>query len=133
LTGHGFVFLQVRVLPNMARAIHSRELFATVLNMTHAGEWAGSPIAFIHDDFTFNDEHFVQLYHSDVTRDSSHCVAHYVYILFCFDKSPTNFSIHKFCGITGTFLCPVKAMISLLCRAAMLGIPADFPSGAFWN
>jgi hypothetical protein len=109
----------------------SGELFATVPNTMHAGEWAGSPIAFIRDDFTFYDEHFVQLSHSDATRDPSHRVAHYVYIRFRFDKSPTNFLIRKFRRITGTFLCPVKAAISLLRRADMLSVPADFPIGAF--
>jgi hypothetical protein len=98
--------------------------------MTHAGEWAGSPLAFICDDFTFYDK-FVQLSQNEATQDSPCRVAHFVFIRFRFDKSPTNFSIRKICCISGTFLCPVKAMISLLCRADMLGIPGDFPIGAF--
>jgi hypothetical protein len=36
-------------------------LFVTVPRTTHAGEWAGSPLAFIRDDFTFYDDKFVHL------------------------------------------------------------------------
>lgn len=107
------------------------ELFATVSNATHAGEWAGSPIAFIRDDFTFYDDHFVQLSHTDVMRYVPYRVAHYIYVRFHFDNSPTKFSIRKFLRISGIFLCPVKATISILWRADMHGIPTDFPIGAF--
>jgi hypothetical protein len=106
-------------------------LFATVPWTTHAGEWAGTPLAFIRDDFTFYDDKFVQLLQSEATQDSPPRVAHSVFIRFRFDKSPTNFSIRKFRRISGTFLCPVKATISILRRADMLGIPGDFPIGAF--
>jgi hypothetical protein len=85
-----------------------------VPNTTHAGKWAGSLIAFIWDDFTFYDDKFVQASQAEATLDLPRWVVHFVLIQFLFDKSPTNFSIQKFCHITGTFLCPMKAMISLL-------------------
>jgi hypothetical protein len=68
-------------------------LFATVPHTTHAGEWAGSPIAFIGNDFTFYDDKFVQLSQADVTQDSPWRVTQFVFIQFLFDKSPTNFLI----------------------------------------
>jgi hypothetical protein len=68
-------------------------LFATVPRMTHAGEWAGSPLAFVCDNFTFYDNQFVHLLQSEATQDLPRRVAHFVFIRFRFDKSPTNFSI----------------------------------------
>jgi hypothetical protein len=88
---------------------------------THAGEWASSPIAFIHNDFTFYDDKSVQLSQADVTQDLPRGVTQFVFIWFLFDKSP----------IRGTFLCPMKAAISLLRCANMLGIPDEFPIGTF--
>jgi hypothetical protein len=106
-------------------------LFATVPRTIHPTEWARSPLAFICNDFTFYNDKFVQLSRAEAIHQLPRRVAHYIFIHFWYDKSPTNFSIRKFRRISGTFLCPVKAAISLLRRVDMLGIPGDFPIGAF--
>jgi hypothetical protein len=106
-----------------------RRPFATVPNSREAGEWAGTPIAFIRADFIFYDAQMV-------CREFCTCLerpdlAQFVHIRFRFDKSVNNFTIRKFQRVSGSLLCPVKAALSILKRADRLGIPSDFPIGAF--
>jgi hypothetical protein len=105
------------------------ERFAVVPSSTHAGEWAGTPVAFIRDDFTFYDKSMLRLTCS--TAIAQQRSIEYVHIRFRYDKSPTNFSLRKFQRSRGTFLCPVKAVVSILLRADLLGIPSSYPIGAF--
>jgi hypothetical protein len=104
-------------------------LFAVDPRTAHAGDWAGSPLAFIRDGFTFYADGFITLSRARALRDPVQL--RFVFIRFRYDKSPTNFSIRKFRRVSGSFLCAVKAAMSLVHRADMLGIPEDFPIGAF--
>lgn len=45
------------------------ELFVVVPHTAHVGEWAGSPLAFIRDDFIFYAEGFIMLSHAQALRD----------------------------------------------------------------
>jgi hypothetical protein len=58
-------------------------------------------------------------------------LAEFLHVQFRFDKSANNFTKRKFQRQPGSPLCPVAAALSILRRADMLGIPADFPIGAF--
>ena len=105
------------------------ELFAMVPNSQHTGPWANLPLAFIADDFSLYDEHLVFIRQEDALL-AAHCVE-YTHVRFRFDKGPENFVTKKFKRVRGQFLCPVKAVLSILRRAARLGIPPNFPLGAF--
>jgi len=105
------------------------QLFATMPDSPNAGEWAGRPIAFIRDDFSLFDD-------SQIRQSTAECLeklelAIYVHIRFRFDKSPNKFIIGKFRRIPGSLLCPVKAVLSILRRADLLGVPDEYPLGAF--
>lgn len=105
------------------------QLFATIPRCLDAGEWAGMPLAFIRADFSFYDKGLVCHPYKDCLRCSH--LAVYVHIRFRFDKSPTNFTIRKFQRMSGSAICAVKRSLSILRRADMLGIPSDYPVGAF--
>ena len=94
-----------------------------------AGAWAGLPIAFIRDDFTFWTKYAVELDKSDLARVSAEAME--VYIRFRYDKSINNFTIRKFCRTHDAFLCPVKASIAILVRAKLLQVPHLAPIGVF--
>jgi hypothetical protein len=57
-----------------------------------AGPWAGQPLAFVRDDFTFYDAAHTLIEHPELHR--RHVQAHVksVHICFRFNKSPRNFS-----------------------------------------
>ena len=102
---------------------------ALVPSSEDAGEWAGTPLAFIRSDFTYYDKALVQHSYIECLRDPH--LAEYVRIRFRFDKSKNNFSVRKFKRLSGIIACPVKRSLSALRRADMLGIPQDYPIGAF--
>jgi hypothetical protein len=53
-------------------------------------------------------------------------LANEVHVRFRYDKSPNNFSIRKFRRSSGTFICAVKACISIIQRADLLHVPKGF-------
>jgi hypothetical protein len=105
--------------------------FAKVPDTPDAGIWRGTPIAFLTSDFTFFDANGTKLDHSSVLHPSPGILPTQVHIRFRFDKSPTNFTIRKFNRLSGCFLCPVKAALSILHRATALHIPPNHPIGAY--
>lgn len=105
------------------------ELFARVPFEEDAGEWAGSPLAFIRNDFTLYDTNLCRHSHSACLADIR--LAAYVHVRFRYDKSVNNFTIRKFKRQSGSILCPVKAVLSILRRADMLGVPENFPIGVY--
>jgi hypothetical protein len=109
--------------------LRSGELFATVPMCPDAGEWAGTPLAFIREDFEFFDEQRHSLLRSDLPRLQRYAAE--VHIRFRYDKSTTNFAIRKFRRLRSTFICPVSSCVSILERAAHLRIPDGFPIGAY--
>jgi len=94
-----------------------------------AGEWAGLPLAFLRSDFTLYDEQLVRRSHPECIADLK--LAAFVHIRFRYDKSVNNFTVRKFQRQSGSILCPVKAVLSILERADLLGIPTNEPLGAF--
>ena len=105
------------------------ELFATVPQNPDAGEWAGTPLAFIREDFTYYDAGRHLLPRSDLQQLRQH--AEEVHVRFRYDKSTTNFAIRKYRRMRHTFMCAVDSSISILERANSLAIPASFPIGAY--
>ena len=102
--------------------------FNTVPLSADAGEWAGSPIAFIAPDFTFYDNNFICLSHDIVVSDSQRVME--VHVRFRYDKSSTNFAIRKFRRVS-SLLCPVDASTSIIRRATLLRVPPTEPLGVF--
>jgi hypothetical protein len=105
------------------------EPFAVVPPTADAGEWAGTPLAFMRSDFTFYD-----IQRRLLSRSATHELlrsANEVHVRFRYDKSPTNFSVRKFRRSPGTFICAVKACISILQRADILQLPTHFPVGVY--
>jgi hypothetical protein len=105
------------------------EPFATVPNSPDAGEWAGTPLAFMHSDFTFFDAQFCLLSRSHTQQLLR--LANEVHVRFRYDKSPNNFSIRKIRRSSGTFICAVKSSIAILQRADLLQVPSQFPVGVY--
>ena len=94
-----------------------------------AGEWAGQPLAFISQDFTFWTDNGLQLSWSNLKHLLSRVDE--VWVRFCYDKSCNNHVIHKFRKMGHPILCPVKAAISILYRAQLLQVPLHEPIGMF--
>ena len=95
---------------------------------THAtGDFANTPIAFMASDFTIYDcanRHLQpEAYLHYPTKATE------IHIRFRYDKSPTNFIIRKFKRSGHKFLCPVRAGLSILHRAALLKVPSYEPIG----
>ena len=105
------------------------EPFATVPSCADAGEWAGTPLAFIRDDFTFYDGQRRHLDIVDLSRLRQ--LAEELHVRFRFDKSVLNFTIRKFRRMRGSFMCPVDSAISILRRAHLLQVPQGYPIGVF--
>jgi len=82
------------------------------------------PIAFIASDFTFTDDNLHVIPHDAALANPKTCTR--LQLRFRYDKSPTNFSIRRFCR-GKSFLCPVTAALSILLRAAVLQIPPNYP------
>ena len=107
----------------------SGELFATVPLCSDAGEWAGTPLAFIREDFTYFDAQRHSLDRSALSDLQRY--AEEVHIRFRYDKSTTNFAVRKFRRLRHSFICPVSSSIAILHRAHSLCIPERFPIGAY--
>ena len=112
-----------------AQTTARRNQFLTVPYIPDAGVWAGTPIAFIEEDFVFYDQNG----HLLATSAAIQCRARvmYVYIRWRFDKSPRNFAIRKFRRTDHPFLDPVDAALSIVDRARTLRVPERHPLGVF--
>jgi hypothetical protein len=100
--------------------------FATVPRTTAAGEWAGSPLAFIRDDFTFLSRSGQVLSPEADTR-----LAIRLRLRFRYDKSGRVGQFRTFRRVHSSFLCPVAAAISLLRRASALHTPPSHPVSVY--
>lgn len=105
------------------------EPFATVPMSSDAGEWAGMPIAFIRADWEYYDANLIRHSYRACIKDPE--LAMFVHIRFRYDKSKNNFTIRKFKRFSDSILCPVKNSLAILQRADLLGIPENYPIGAF--
>ena len=94
-----------------------------------AGEWAGQPLAFTCNDFTFWTNDGIQLSQSNLKHLFSR--ADEVWVQFCYDKSRNNHIICKFSKMGHPILCPVKVTISILYRAQLLQVPHHEPISVF--
>jgi hypothetical protein len=105
--------------------------YNTIPNTADAGIWAGQPLAFTRDDFTFYTAAHQTVPLSDLvlSHRNHHVVA--VHIRFRFDKSPTNFSVRKFQSTKDPNLDPVDSAVSCIYRATMLSIPTWEPIGVY--
>lgn len=105
------------------------EPFSIVPRSEEAGQWAGQPIAFIRADFTYFDaDQIRRLYDICLTHQT---LASYFHCRFRFDKSVNNFTIRKFKRQSGNIICLIKASLSILRRADLLGMPLNYPIGAY--
>jgi hypothetical protein len=105
--------------------------FATIPNSQAAGVWAGQPIAFIAEDFTFYSQ-------AEIKMDQKYCLLNTaldhiwsLHIRFRFDKSSTNFTIRKYNRIPHAPFDPVIAAINIIRRAHLLCIPCHAPLGQY--
>jgi hypothetical protein len=88
----------------------------------------GKPIAFITSDFIFLD-HSGHICPSDSFFDHPED-AKVLHLQFRHDKSGRNFTIRKF-GPGQDWLCPIRASLSILCRAKLLRISPLAPVCAY--
>lgn len=102
--------------------------YLKVPNNPAAGDYAGQPIAFISDDFTFLDASSCILSHRQVVKKPGSVAE--LHIRFRYDKSKNNFVIRKFRS-GNSFLCPLRAAISIICRAQVLKVPKSEPLGVY--
>ena len=98
-----------------------------VPNTPFAAEWAGTPIAFVSDDFSFYSSDNKKL--SVITLMKHPERAAQIHIRFRYDKSPRNFVVRKFAKSGHKILCPVKAALSICARAMALGSRDNEPLG----
>lgn len=104
-------------------------LFNTVPRSPDAGEWAGTPIAFIRDDWMYYDRNLIRRSYHECLQDCT--LAAYFHCRFRFDKSKHNFTLRKYARMHGSMLCPIKSSLTILARADRLGLPKDYPIGIF--
>lgn len=97
-------------------------------------EWRGRPIAFLADDFTFYNDSFAKIHHQTVFACGA-STAKYVHVRFRYDKSVKIFVYRRYRQIEHSHVCPVKAAVSILERAKLLGpsIGVQAPLGHFWD
>ena len=105
-------------------------VFARVPASPDAGEWAGSPLASMTTDFVFYNADRVLIPIAALLRRNSPIPAE-LHIRFRYDKSPVNHTWRRFCALPDNFFCPVTRGLSIIRRAAALGIPVGFPIGAY--
>jgi len=103
--------------------------FATVPMNKDAGDWAGTPLAFIRADMTYYDRNMICRMIQECIADPS--LAEYLHVQFRYDKSKKNFTIRKFQRVSGSILCIVKQTLSIHKRAHLLSVPDDYPIGAY--
>jgi hypothetical protein len=105
--------------------------FAKIPVSRDAGVWAGQPLAFIADDFTFYSYQCILLHRRYCLLNTALVHIYEVHIRFRFDKSKDNFTIRKYCRIQDAPFDPVLAAINIIRRAHLLQIPSHEPLGQF--
>jgi len=98
-----------------------------------AGNWAGQPIAFIADDFTFYNCESILLDQKFCLLNTALNHVWELHLRFRFDKSRNNFTIRKYRRIPAAPFDPVIAAVNILRRAFLLQIPSHEPVGQFRN
>ena len=112
-----------------AQTVAPKGQYSKVPASMAAGKWQNTPIAFMLADFTLYDKYHRKIHISLAILTSGAQVCE-VHISFRFDKGKLNFQIRKF-RRTGSFLCPVEAVLSILLRAHILQVPAHEPLGVY--
>jgi hypothetical protein len=105
--------------------------YNTIPNTADTGIWAGQPLAFIRDNFTFYTAAHQTVPLSDLVSSHRKQQIVSVHIQFRFDKIPTNFSVQKFQSTKDSILDPVDAAVSCIYRATMLSFPNWEPIGVY--
>jgi hypothetical protein len=105
--------------------------FQVVPSSDDTGIWAGQPLAFLRDDFTFYDSADCLVPHSTLHDRHSKKQVTMVHIRFRYDKSAKKFSVRKFPTSNDSILNPVDATVSILHRANLLGVPPNEPVGVY--
>ena len=103
-----------------AQSVGTTTTTSAVPELPFAEEWAGTPIAFIEDDFAFYTKDLQRLPMNKIMQNPT--LARELHVRFRYDKSPRNFVIRKFRSTGHKILCPVAAAISIQCRATVLGV-----------
>ena len=103
-----------------AQSVGTSKETSMVPELPFAEEWAGTPIAFIDEDFSFYTENRHKLTMKEIIEDKER--AQELHIRFRYDKSPRNFVIRKFRRTGHKILCPVSAAIAIRCRASVLKV-----------
>jgi hypothetical protein len=106
-----------------------KQRFATVPHDKTAGEWAGTALAFIADDFTLYDANNIRIPHAVALANWD--LVETVHVRFRYDKSRENHSIRKFRRNRWHWLDAVEAVQSILLRAQRLKVPSHEPVGVY--
>ena len=112
-----------------AQTVAKKGEFSKVPDDAASGQWAGYAIAFIKGDFTLLTEGMVVLPNTLATLDEPDKIFE-THVRFRFDKGKENFAIRKF-RRTHSFMCPVKAILSILRRALILNVSDMEPVGVY--
>jgi hypothetical protein len=107
--------------------------YNTIPQTPDAGIWAGQPLAFVRDDFTFYSASHEIIPLSDIVQSHRLQQLVAVHIRFRFDKSPTNFSVRKFRATQDPILDPVAAPVSCIHRADLLDFTEWEPIGVYYS
>jgi hypothetical protein len=86
-------FTGSRVSEYAQSKLKKTQRFQTIPASKDAGLWAGFPLAFIPEDFTFYDVRQCQVARGKIFSQHKQKVLAVVHIRFRFDKSATNFTI----------------------------------------
>jgi hypothetical protein len=121
------VFTGSRVSEYAQSNLRRGQRFQTIPSSDDTGIWAGQPLAFIREDFTFYDNKDCLVPQTDIYRLHQKKQVTMVHIRFRYDKSADNFSVRKFPTSTDAILNPVDATVSIIHRANMLGVLATEP------
>lgn len=95
-----------------------------------AGIWAGWPLAFVTEDFTFMNGNIIIEHHRVLSLHLQGQIDA-VQIRFRFDKSPRNFEKRLFPKSGHKIFCPVDAVVSILQRAQAFGVGQREPVGVY--
>ena len=110
-----------------AQSVGTSTKASRVPDLPFAEEWAGTPIAFVEDDFSFYSADSRKLELIKILEFPNRAAQ--VHIRFRYDKSPRNFTVRKFAKSGHKILCPVKAALSICARAIALGVKKNEPLG----
>lgn len=86
----------------------------------------GKPVAFLLLDFVFDDLNHQKVPHSAVWLSFQHKKKlRLLEILWCYDKSPSNFSTQTYFAMHHAIFCPIVAATHIVHRSLLLHIPSD--------